>query len=96
MSEGISRKGYYALGGIIGLYIVILVLFLMTSSPNYYNFFIRFFALTGFYMLAIAALLTPFMKEIYQEFGRSFQDIHHIFASIGLVSATLHPVIFSI
>ncbi|MEF8831958.1 MAG: hypothetical protein V5A66_00390, partial [Candidatus Thermoplasmatota archaeon] len=90
MSEGISRKGYYALGGIIGLYIVILVLFLTTSSLDYFNFFIRFFALTGFYMLAIAALLTPFMKQIYQEFGRSFQDIHHIFASIGLVSATLH------
>ncbi len=96
MSEGISRKGYYALGGIVGLYIVVLVFFLMIPSPSYYNFLIRFFALTGFYTLAIAALLTPFMKQIYQEFGRAFQDIHHIFAAVGLASATLHPVIFAI
>ncbi len=92
----ISRKGYYVLGAIIALYIVILVLFLMVSISLDYNFFVRFFALTGFYMLAIAALLTPFMREIYQEFGMSFQKVHHIFAAIGLATATLHPIIFAI
>jgi len=96
MSEGISRKGYYVLGAIIALYIVILILFLTMPRPDYYNFFVRFFALTGFYMLAIAALLTPFMREIYQEFGMSFQKVHHIFAAIGLATATLHPIIFAI
>jgi len=92
----ITRKGYYALGAIIALYIVILVLFLMVSISLDYNFFVRFFALTGFYMLAIAALLTPFMRQVYQEFGKSFQDVHHIFAAIGLATATLHPIIFAI
>lgn len=91
-----TRKGYYAIGAIILVYLVIIALFLTTPSPNLYNFTIRFFALTGFYLLAIAALLTPFMRQVYQEFGKSFQKIHHLFAALGLATATLHPVIFAI
>ncbi len=96
MGEKITKKGYYILGGMIGLYIVIVALFLSIGWTDMYDFTIRFFALTGLYMLSIAVLSTPFKIEIYQELGRSFQDIHHLFGAIGLATGTLHPVIFAI
>lgn len=93
-----KKKGYYGLGAIIGLYIVVVVLFLASPSPEYfdYNFFVRFFALTGFYFLCVSVIMTPFVREIYQIFGKPFQSFHHIFGAVGLAGATLHPVIFAI
>ncbi len=96
MLEGVTKKGYGFLGVILGLYAAIIILFLTIPSPNTYNFLVRFFALTGFYCIAIATLMTPFVKEIYKEFGKPFMKIHHIFAAIGITGATLHPVIFAI
>ncbi len=91
-----DKKGYYAVGGIVGLYIVIIALFLTNPSSDHYEFFIRLFALTGLYSLSIATLMTPFLKEIYQAFGKPFLKIHHVFAAVGIASATLHPVLFAI
>ncbi len=96
MSDGITKKGYYAISGIASLYAVVIILFLMTPSPNIYNYLLRFFALTGFFGITIAATMTPFMKEIYQEFGKPFIKIHHLFASIGIAGATLHPIVLAI
>ncbi len=91
-----DKKGYYAVGGIVGLYIVIIALFLTNPSSDYYEFFVRFFALTGLYALSIATLMTPFLKEIYQMFGKPFLKVHHAFAAVGLAGATLHPVVFAL
>lgn len=96
MKGNVTQKGYYGIGAIVGLYIIILAIFLSIPSPNAYNFFVRFFAITGLYLLAIAVLLTPFMEQIYQEWGMPFQKVHHYFAALGLAAATLHPVIFAI
>jgi predicted ferric reductase len=46
--------------------------------------------------LAIASAMTPYLKEITKSFGRSFIQVHHVFAVFGLVFATLHPVFFAI
>jgi len=94
----LKKEGKYALAGIIGLYILVVVLFLSSPTPEYFdhNFFVRFFALTGFYFLSVSVLLTPFVREIYQLFGKPFQSIHHYFGAIGLAGATLHPVIFAV
>ncbi|MFW5898405.1 MAG: hypothetical protein ACOCT7_00960 [Candidatus Saliniplasma sp.] len=93
-----KKEAKYALAGIIGLYIFVIVLFLSSPSLEYFdlNFFVRFFALTGFYFLAISVLMTPFVREIYQIFGKPFQSLHHIFGALGLAGATMHPVVFAI
>ncbi len=77
MFDGVTKRGYAALVVILGLYLVVIVLFLTIPSPNIYNFLVRFFALTGFYAIAIATLMTPFAKDIYKEFGKPFKKIHH-------------------
>jgi len=92
----VDKKGYIVLGGIMGLYLIIFVLFLTNPSDDYYSFFVRLFALTGLYGLLIATLMTPFLKEIYQIFGKPFLKIHHTFAALGIAGATLHPVVFAL
>ena len=93
-----KKEAKYALSGIIGLYILVIVLFLSSLDLEFFdlNFFVRFFALTGFYFLAISVLLTPFVREVYQIFGKPFQSLHHIFGALGLAGATIHPVVFAI
>ncbi|MCL4430225.1 MAG: hypothetical protein M1167_05685 [Chloroflexi bacterium] len=53
---------------------------------------IRLFALNGFLALSIAAMMTPFLKEITLFFKKSFVKVHHYFAAAGLLLITLHPV----
>jgi hypothetical protein len=57
---------------------------------------IRLFALNGFIFLSVAAILTPFIKEITLFFKKSFIKVHHYFAAAGLLLITLHPVAVAI
>jgi hypothetical protein len=53
---------------------------------------IRLLALNGYIALSIAAIMTPFIKEITLFFKKSFVKIHHYFAAAGLLLITLLPI----
>lgn len=53
---------------------------------------IRLLALNGFLALSVAAMMTPFIKEITVFFKKSFIKMHHYFAAAGLLLITLHPL----
>ena len=57
---------------------------------------IRLLALNGFIALSIAAMMTPFLKEVTFFFKKSFVKVHHYFAAAGLLLITLHPLAVSI
>jgi DMSO/TMAO reductase YedYZ heme-binding membrane subunit len=57
---------------------------------------VRLFALWGFLALSIAAILTPFLRDIRRVFGRPFLAVHHTFAAFGILLPTLHPVAFAL
>jgi DMSO/TMAO reductase YedYZ heme-binding membrane subunit len=40
----------------------------------------------------VATLITPFLKEVTQTFGKPFLKVHHSFSIMGIVFITLHPV----
>jgi predicted ferric reductase len=92
----IKRNGWLFLLGVGILFIVVTVLAPLTSYSDPLYLAVRLCALNGFVALAIATAMTPFLKEITQAFGRSFLRIHHIFAILGLVFATLHPVFYAV
>lgn len=92
----IKRNGWLFLLGVMVLFIIVTVLAPLTAYSDPLQLAIRLCALYGFIALAIATAMTPFLKEITQAFGRSFLRIHHIFAILGLVFATLHPSFFAI
>ncbi len=95
-SRGIKKRGCYILAAIIILYAVTGIISLIESSADILNYSIRIFVLWGFISLSIAAMMSPFLKEISNLFGRTFVKIHHIFAYIGLGLVTIHPVLFAI
>ena len=64
------------------------------SSP--FELIIRLLALNGFFALSIAAMMTPFLKEVMLFFKKSFISIHHYFAAAGLLLITLHPIAVAI
>jgi predicted ferric reductase len=62
------------------------------DDSNAMNVSIRLLALNGYVALSIAAILTPFIKEITLSFKKSFIKVHHYFAAAGLLLITLHPI----
>jgi len=92
----LNRKGFVVLLGIVALVIIISALALSLPYDNSIEMVVRLFALYGYLTLSIAAMTTPFLKEIPKIFGKTFIKVHHIFAIVGTVSATVHPVAYAI
>ncbi|TFF99420.1 MAG: hypothetical protein EU541_04925 [Promethearchaeota archaeon] len=91
----ITKKGFYFIGVIIALYVWIIILFLAKPiEPK--DVFIQLSVLIGFTSLFLAAIITPFMKQVYQMFGTSFIKIHHLFSILGLTLITIHPISIAI
>lgn len=62
------------------------------DNSSVFTVAIRLLALNGYLALSIAAILTPFIKEVTLFFKKSFIRIHHYFAAAGLLLITLHPI----
>ncbi|MBN1358458.1 hypothetical protein JW988_06785 [Candidatus Bathyarchaeota archaeon] len=89
----LKRAGAFFLLGIAVLAVIIAVLALPNAvDVDLTRSAVRFFGLYGFLFLSITVLVTPFLREVTQAFGKPFLKVHHIFAVIGLVLITLHPV----
>jgi predicted ferric reductase len=92
----LKREGAVFLLGIIILAVVITLLFLPNAleiiPERSERFAVRLFGLYGFMFLSVATLITPFLKEVTQAFGKPFLKIHHSFSVLGIVFITLHPV----
>lgn len=82
--------GFFALIIIFGLAVSLFVFSLGFIDPL--TFTIRLLALNGYIALSIAAMMTPFLKEITIFFKKSFVKVHHYFAAAGLLLITLHPI----
>jgi methionine sulfoxide reductase heme-binding subunit len=88
----VTRNGYLFLGVIASFLLISGFIVGINPSPSPFTSGIRFAGLAGFVLLAVAAIITPWSREIYRNFGTSFVKFHHIFALSGLVLITLHPV----
>jgi DMSO/TMAO reductase YedYZ heme-binding membrane subunit len=91
-----KKEGYLLTLGILVLVIIVSVVAFSIPYDDPLSLVVRLFALYGFLFLSIATIMTPFLKEVTRLFGKPFIKVHHVFATLGLASATLHPVAFSI
>jgi hypothetical protein len=81
-------------------FFVVVVLFCLAISLLAYSWrptdpltlTIRLLALNGYIAVAIAAIITPFIKEITLYLKKPFTKVHHYFAAAGLLLITLHPI----
>lgn len=92
----VTRNGYLLLGIIAVLLFISGAVVVKNPSPSLLTNWIRFAGLAGFVLLAVAAIMTPWSREIYRNFGTSFVPFHHMFAISGLILITLHPVFLAI
>ena len=92
----IKREGWIIILGILALMTTITVMAPLFSYGEPLELLVRLCALYGVAMLAIATIMTPFLKEFTHFFGKSFLRIHHIFAIFGIIFVTLHPTIFAL
>jgi predicted ferric reductase len=90
-----KKEGYVFLASIGSIFAAVIILFLV-KAVGQYNILIRLFALLGLTSMFIAAMITPFQKEIYKFFKVPFLKIHHYLTYFGLTVITLHPVLFAI
>ena len=89
----LKRASILFLLGIAVLAVIIMVLFLPRAiEGDFTRSAVRFFGLFGYLFLSITTLVTPFLREVTQAFGRPFIKIHHSLAVLGVVFITLHPV----
>jgi hypothetical protein len=91
-----KKQAIYIIVPTLGLYILILIFFLLTPFTDVYSFIIRFGALFGYTSMFVATMMTPFVVQLYKIFGKPFVKIHHIYSITGLVLITLHPVVYAI
>jgi methionine sulfoxide reductase heme-binding subunit len=84
---------------VLAFFALVLVFALAVSLAAFNNIYFgpldlatRLFALNGFIALSIAAMMSPFLKEITLFFRKSFVSVHHYFAAVGLLLITLHPI----
>ena len=90
----LSKNGYVFLLGVILFAAGISIFSYVVAYSHPFELSVRLFALNGYLALSIATIMTPFLKEIKQHFNKSFLEMHHSFAAIGLVLITLHPIAF--
>jgi predicted ferric reductase len=89
----LKRAGVFFLLGIAVLAVIIAVLALPNAiDVDLTRSAVRFFGLYGYLFLSVTVLVTPFLREVTQAFGKPFLKVHHSFAVLGLVLITLHPV----
>jgi predicted ferric reductase len=89
----LKREGAVFLLGITALAVIIALLFLSSAGEGELaHLAVRFFGLYGFLFLSVATLITPFLKEITQAFGKPFLKVHHSFSLLGIIFITLHPI----
>jgi|WetSurMetagenome_2_1015567.scaffolds.fasta_scaffold91534_2 DMSO/TMAO reductase YedYZ heme-binding membrane subunit len=83
---------FFVLVIIFGLAISLFVFFSAEENIAPLTLTIRLLALNGYFALSVAAIMTPFLKEVTLFFKKSFTKVHHYFAATGLLFITLHPL----
>ncbi|MGV9203324.1 MAG: hypothetical protein ACOC44_04800, partial [Promethearchaeia archaeon] len=74
------------------LYAVSTLIVLLNPSRSELFTFLRLCGVLGLLSLGLAVIIVPFAAQLYQIFGKTFLKIHHLFAVLGVVLLTLHPV----
>lgn len=88
----LSKNGYIFFVCVILFASGISIISYFVAYSHPFELSVRLFALNGFLVLSIATIMTPFLREIKLHFNKSFLEMHHSFAAIGLVLITLHPI----
>ena len=79
---------------VVGSAIVVLIGGLVALQPNIklLTWVVRTCALVGYVSVFLAAVSSPYMRQLVRFFGRPFVKVHHVAAVAGLVAIVVHPL----
>jgi predicted ferric reductase len=89
------RRAMLLWAAIAALYGGVIVWSFTVDFSDPVSWLLRVCGLAGMLSISLAALMTPFLAEIRAVFGEPFLRVHHRFAALGLILATLHPVLLA-
>ncbi len=92
----IKKQGWLLLLAIFLLLVLVTAFVLMSPSSTIHFTLLRLCGLYGFILLSVAASITPFLREVTMFFGKPFMRIHHVFAVVGVIAITLHPILYAV
>ncbi len=92
----ISKKGYIIIAAIIATMITDFIIIYSIDHSDPLDLLMRLCGLYGYFGISVSAIMTPYLKEIKQAFGKIFIEVHHVTAAIGIGCITAHPVIMAI
>ncbi len=92
----IEKKGSLFIAAIIGTMIAVFLIINSIDNSDPFDLLMRLCGLYGFFGISISTMMTPFLKQIKETFGKRFIEVHHVTAVIGVACITAHPVIFAI
>lgn len=90
-----ERRGAVLAGGIAALFLIVSASALLAGGEPL-SFLVRLLALNGYLALAVAASMSPFLREIRAAFGKPFLTVHHTLAAFGLAVLLLHPLSYAL
>ena len=90
-----ERQGAVLAGGIAALFCIVSASVLLAGGEPL-SLLVRLLALNGYLALALAASMSPFLREIRVAFGRPFLTVHHALAAFGLAVILLHPLSYAL
>jgi predicted ferric reductase len=88
-----SRLGYVFILLVLALFTAVTVIMLLIPPLDLYLFTVRLLGIWGYLFMAIAAIMTPYLKQVTKNLGRPFLKVHHSFAYTGIVLIVAHPVL---
>jgi DMSO/TMAO reductase YedYZ heme-binding membrane subunit len=92
----IEKKGYLFIAAIISTMVVVFLIINFIDNSDPFDLLMRLGGLYGYFGICVSTMMTPYLKEITQTFGKKFIEVHHVTAVIGVACITLHPVIYAI
>lgn len=90
-----AGKGSLRLLAIPGLIMVVLIVILLVLVPygTFADQLVRTLALAAYLTAFASIIMTNYVREMYQYFGKPFMTIHHIASITALVLMIAHPLV---
>jgi predicted ferric reductase len=90
-----AGQGSLRLLAIPGIVMVLLIVILLILVPNgtFADQLIRVLALAAYLTAFASIIMTNYVREMYQYFGKPFMTVHHIASISALVLMLSHPIV---
>mgnify|MGYP001187676285 CR=1 FL=1 len=91
------KRSGIAIISVLAIWLIIIVIVNLTiPASTTFRQIIQLCGLIGLFIISLLTIMTPFMKELYQIYGKPFIKLHHFLVPMGIALISLHPIFLAI